>query len=447
VIPRLALFLLLSVLGRGAFAQLTWQSLPLAPNTGALVFDSHRDRLVAIATTSIWEYDGTAWVRAMANLPFNWLSWAVFDEGRQTTTFCADGRIYDWDGTAIVGGTLVPSFVGGVRLVTYHPGLLELVMAVSIPTVQGLALYSWNGQYLTLLPAGVPPPTLNGPNEYGYHSMTCDRVTGSIVLFGRTELPPSGPMVGTVPIMWEWHPLSGWTNLGSSGTFYDEATLWFDEHRAKVMRCNTLPLTQNLQYQSGANIWASMPLQGGSVQMSATRIAGYDALRNRVYAYNGHSSAPGPGFLADVYPAVYDRHQSQPLGCWTMFPTGLWLSQPSSRAWIGGTLSVDLLHFNGLAGPIALLAMGFDDQSFGGNPLPLSLSPVGMTGCVLHVDAQVVIDAVVTAGAANVSIPIPNQPLLVGTEFFQQAFGFVPGANPLNMLPSYSTRGTIGRSH
>lgn len=448
MILRLALFLLCSVIVRGAAAQLTWQSLPLAPNAGVLVFDSSRDRLVSIASASIWEYDGSAWVQTMASLPFNALGWAVFDEARGRATFYADGRIYDWNGTTLTGGTLVPSFIGGVRLFAHHPGLQELVLAVSIPAVQGLGLYSWNGQHLTLLPAGVPPPTFNGPNVYEYHSMTCDRLTGSIVLFGRTELPPSGPPTGIVPITWEWQPTSGWSNLGTSGSLTDFATIWFDAHRAKVMRCNTLPLTQNLLYRSGANTWTPMPLQGGAVQMWAMEIAGYDVLRNRVYAYNVHASAPGPGYLTDVFPAICEVHQGQPQGCWTWLPPEMWLTQPWTRAWIGGTLSLDVRSIIGLPGPIAIVAIGLDDQSYGGNPLPLSLDPLGMTGCVLQVDAQVLVGAAVSGGVANVSLPIPNTTLLVGTEIFLQAFGFVPGAsNPLGMLPSYSIRATVGRSH
>jgi hypothetical protein len=85
--------------------------------------------------------------------------------------------------------------------------------------------------------------------------------------------------------------------------------------------------------------------------------------------------------------------------------------------------------------------------AYGGNPLPLSLGALGMTGCVLQVDPQVIFGAAVSGGVANVSLPIPNSTLLVGTEIFQQGFGFVPVANPLGMLASYSIRATVGRSH
>jgi hypothetical protein len=447
MIPRIALLVLLAICGRSVAAQLAWQSIPLAPHNGVLVFDSYRDRLVSVGVPAIWEYDGTAWVQATGNVPFASLYWAAFDERLGKTAICADGRMYEWNGSAFTGGVQVPAFVTGVQLVTYHPGLLELVMAISVPAVQGLALYSWNGSYLTLLSAGVPPPTLNGSNTYGYHSMACDRTTGSVVLFGRTERTAAGQLVARQPILWEWHLASGWTNLGASGTLVDDATIWFDEHRGRLMRCNTFPLTQNVMYRSGANTWATMPLQGGAVQMWTSRIAGYDEFRNRVYAYNAHSSAPGPGFFEDVFPAFCEAHHGQPPGCWTWNAPELWLTQPWTRAWIGGTMSVDVRSIIGLPGPIAIVAMGLDDQSYGGNPLPLSLGALGMTGCVLQVDAQVLFGAVVSGGVANVSLPIPNSTLLVGTEIFQQAFGFVPVANPLGMLPSYSIRATVGRSH
>jgi hypothetical protein len=166
---------------------------------------------------------------------------------------------------------------------------------------------------------------------------------------------------------------------------------------------------------------------------------GYDPFHNRFYGI----STLGLGYYADVYPAAYEGHGPS---CSTN-PFFMWLTQPSSRAWIGGTLSVDIGDtWSPLPTPFAFLAMGFGDQTFQGVPLPISLASIGMPTCTLNIDAQVTVAVPVSGGVGTSTLPIPMSMGLVGLEFFQQGFAVWPGANPMNLLATNSTRGTIGRS-
>jgi hypothetical protein len=268
--------------------------------------------------------------------------------------------------------------------------------------------------------------------------MTNDRTTGKLVLFGRTEYTGSGFPVATEAITWEWDPVNGWVNLGVSGTLADAATIWFDAHRGKVMRLDTYPGGHSLFMRTATGGWAPFPLQAPSVGLAYG--AGDDPHYNRYYGVG----TLGLGYYADVYPATYEGHG---LSCSTTSPFPFWLTQPSSRAWIGGTLSVDIGDpWSPLPTPFAFLAMGFGDQIFQGVPLPISLASIGMPSCTLNIDAQVTVAVPVTGGVGTWTLPIPMSMGLVGLEFFQQAFAVWPGANPLNLLASQSNRGIVGRS-
>lgn len=426
-------------------AQISWNTVPVPPNQGAMAFDSWRQRLLSIGNGAFYEFDGTSWLLIQPYLGSP--GWLAFDDWRGRTVFTTStwppsgvSLVTEWDGTSWSSGVVLPPSLGNPAHVT-PGGSLGIVLAYTYPTIQGLALYSWNGSFFTLLPAGVPPPTLvGGGNYYRYHSMTFERTTGKVVLFGRSEHAPSGGTVARVPITWEWDATNGWVNLGTSGTLTGDARIWFDQHRGKVMRLDGQSGIPTAYSRTASGGWASFPLQAPSIILSPT-VIGYDSLKNRYYGIGASL-----GYYADVNPAAYEYHASS---CLTFPNVSLDLTLPWTRAWIGGTLSVDIGLNAGspLPTPYAFLAMGFNDQSFGGQPLPLSLASIGMPTCALHVDAQVTLPAsVVPGGVGTVAIPIPFNYSLVGLPYFQQAFAAVPGANPANVLASRSMRGLIGAS-
>ena len=66
-----------------------------------------------------------------------------------------------------------------------------------------------------------------------------------------------------------------------------------------------------------------------------------------------------------------------------------------------------------------------------------------MRGCELAVSLDV--EFPMQRGAeASLSIPIPNDPVLVGGEFFLQAYGPASGANPLGVGATDALAASIG---
>ncbi|MBK8976579.1 MAG: hypothetical protein IPM29_11735 [Planctomycetes bacterium] len=112
---------------------------------------------------------------------------------------------------------------------------------------------------------------------------------------------------------------------------------------------------------------------------------------------------------------------------------------------IGGRfdLRVDTISPSRLAIPFGLI--GFDDQIWRGQLLPVSLTPIGMPGCNVYID--IVVDELLykRGNMAEWSLPVPNDSQLIGVECFFQSFVIEPGANAFGAVVSNAGRATIGR--
>ena len=96
--------------------------------------------------------------------------------------------------------------------------------------------------------------------------------------------------------------------------------------------------------------------------------------------------------------------------------------------------------------PLALVfaALGYSDQAWSGVPLPIDLTPLGFTSCLLRIEPAVLEPLANVAGVANWSIPVPNNAALDGVPFFLQGLVLTPGFNPGGGVTSSSLRGTAG---
>jgi hypothetical protein len=85
-------------------------------------------------------------------------------------------------------------------------------------------------------------------------------------------------------------------------------------------------------------------------------------------------------------------------------------------------------------------------QSWGGLRLPISLASLGAPGCFWN--TNILFTAGLRADSLGwawwPSIPIPNDPALVGAVFYDQALFLDPGANAAGIVVSMSTRWVIG---
>jgi arylsulfatase A-like enzyme len=121
-------------------------------------------------------------------------------------------------------------------------------------------------------------------------------------------------------------------------------------------------------------------------------------------------------------------------------------TQPELRAVTAPVLgSVFRMRVTGLTGAVSATigAIGFDDELWLGNTLPLDLTPLGMTGCTLLVAPT--ITKLLSPGSAVVWLEaLPNDPSLIGLGFYTQAFIILAGANPANVLATRALEVILG---
>jgi hypothetical protein len=109
------------------------------------------------------------------------------------------------------------------------------------------------------------------------------------------------------------------------------------------------------------------------------------------------------------------------------------------RAWLGGTF-----HATTRGVPANALALGV----FGGGAISLPLSqllPIGGAGCTLRATPEIVGVAPVWNGEAQVALPLPSAPSLLGASFVQQTLVLESTAGTLTLLTaSQALQLTIG---
>lgn len=89
-------------------------------------------------------------------------------------------------------------------------------------------------------------------------------------------------------------------------------------------------------------------------------------------------------------------------------------------------------------------AVGFQNTTWNGLPLPFDLSAFGMTGCTLLTDLALTSALTQVALTAAMPITLPNTPAIVGAQLFTQAFPLLAGANPAGILATGAVEAVVG---
>lgn len=170
--------------------------------------------------------------------------------------------------------------------------------------------------------------------------------------------------------------------------------------------------------------------------LGAIVAVGYSRVASKVYASSTElwsELVPTQPIYRSSLPIVDFGVTTVPTASVVLFGTGCGAGQNAGWAANGlpllGTTGFQLQLRAGVASSFALFALG-SSRTFAGQlavQLPYDLQPFGAPGCPLLVDPQTTLLRPTNAtGEAAVTIPIPNVPNLVGSEFAAQ--WFVPDA-------------------
>lgn len=416
-------------------SQIAHVALTTPPLIQPLYHDAARDSLVCWAPfstpTLVWELGPTGWTSMAApnGIPGLFFESVAFDSVRRRFVALnqVDTMTWEFDGTAWTAVTYAPvvprwsTFPHANNYqMTYHETRQRVML------FHGSALYEWDGVAWTQVAAN-GPPSFSGPHSpYVYGPLVYDPRRDSVVLFGGYAVTPTEP-AGT----WEWDGANQWVFYPGFVRYDDAGVLWFDRQRGLMLRSftNYNPTVHWIHYRSDNGVW--QPLQTTPLPVL---VGAYDPNHGRYFSFDNS----GATIWSDTQPAQFTSHQP---ACPAGSTAGLDLAAPWTRGWLGGTLTTSVTTSSAMA----ILTMGFTDQTWSGGTLPLNLTPYGIAGCFLHTSPDAAVFAVGQGGRVSFAVPMPMAQGLLGLPFFQQAFAVDPAANLLGLLPSDSHRGTIGR--
>jgi hypothetical protein len=257
--------------------------------------------------------------------------------------------------------------------------------------------------------------------------MAWDRLRDVLVLFGGTD--------GTTRLddVWEWNG-TDWAQITPAqpnGFAYgpdarDGFVMAYDprSERVVVIGGETDNGCVDDVWSWDGSGWVKHFATSGVMPSARKGAAVYvDAVTNELRLHGGGCGSNYSDELWSFLLPVFARSESIGVGCAGSngVPT---LDLTNGTSPVIGT-TVDFLYSNALNSLLvtaAIVAVGFDQSSYQGIPLPLPLAVIGLPGCTLYHSNDLSVSVGVAAGAAQFtwSLGIPNNATFLGLEVFVQ---------------------------
>jgi Galactose oxidase, central domain len=441
----------------GLWAELQFPTAPSARYGSLLVHDTARDRLVLVGglpggSNETWEHDGAQWVLRTTSGPVGSAIWypgaalaGSYDTARQRLVVLqcdastGNSKTWEWNGTGwqLRTNSSVPPGRSAFAL-AYDSTRSRTVLFGGNSNFTGHLsdTWEWDGTTWTQRGSGGPSPRVG-------HQMTFDSARGRIVLFGGYV---EGQSNQTLADTWEWNGTYWFEYFGiTNPPARRNGAMTFDSHRNVTVlyggRNNFGTLTDTWEWNGTqwTNRLATNPA-------NAYAAMAYDSIRRRTMLFGGWG-ASGQGSNQTFAYAVTNHVASiTPFGAGCLGPNGVpTLSVQSGLPRLGSTLTMQLgnLPTSPLNLPIGWL--GYSNTAWNGVPLPLSLDPLGFTGCTALIAPEQAFAFSNVAGAATWSIWIPFLPAFAGLQFYLQGGVLALGFNPGGIVFTRALAGVVGQ--
>lgn len=416
-------------------AQAQWFAVPSGTQPDAVAspgfaFDAARQQVVLFGGDSVvgvhdrtWTWNGTTWSeRLPASHPgARTMVGMTYDAARQRVVlfggFGASGGVaidnndtWEWDGTTWTQRfpAHAPSPRGGVAM-TYDAARQRIVLfggglgGYMMPTFDDT--WEWDGSdWIQCFPLHRPTAARNGNLAY-------DSQRHVSVLFGGLSTP-----YVKQDATWEWNGVD-WTQR-------------FPAHRPVARYAAGMaydaPRGRMVLFGGGADVglladtwefdgqdWLPQILSVKPSPRDYVALA-YDAARARIVLRGGR--------IADTWeyglPGTLATYETFGTGC----PGGAdapSLTANGDRPILGQPFTITLQDLP--PWQPTLLLFGLSNTNWLGMPLPLDLEPLGAPGCELLVSVEAVRPLFSWLGQRSISWSVPNQPALIGVQFYNQA--------------------------
>ena len=397
---------------------------------GAMVYDEARGVTLLVGTNGCNEtqsWNGSQWtLLGPAPTPSLWLTHLAYDSMRQVVVAVVGNQstgvaTYEWNGTSWAlrdtGG--IPA--RGNFSITYDAARgVTLLFGGNQGGNPGYAdLWQWDGVGWTLIYIGGPTPRWNV-------QLTYDAQRQTVLLFGGYG-QWQGQQSQHLGDTWEWNGSHWAQHFGiASPPARRSAAFAFDSGRGKVVMVGgqtSAGLAQDTWEWDGTmwqQIAAPLPITGSSS-------AAYDSGRGVLTLMSQQHDATWEYFSANPTQASFATYGT---GC--PGPTGIpsLTNVPGSVPVLGSQLQLELSNLPTSPFNLPVGFIGFDAQSWNGQPLPLSLTPLGFTGCQVWLAPLLSEVLVNTGGTASWDITIPVNAFALGAHVYFQAAVLAAGWNP-----------------
>jgi hypothetical protein len=412
-----------------------------SPRAGhVMCFDSARGQVVLFgggANADTWEYNGTNWVhRTPVTAPFGGALAMAFDSARGVAVLVTgSGGTWEWN---------------GIDWVQRATGLNPVTGQIAFDSVRGRTVLLGRG-----VSQALPAITWewDGTSWQSFTTATGPYFTGQLttMTFDGQSCAVHEPFLGAPTglgwEMWRWDGAAWTVSACTSTPYLSGAKLCYAGPIGTVLyggTANGSPVVGTYLYSGD---FATTPTFASPGPRSGHAMA-YDSARQRLVLFGGywlHPTLSVQQLRNDTWelalPAVTATATTYGQGCGT---PPLQLTPQSGSRPVQGTAFVAEVT-NGFPG-LSAVAWGFSNQLiFSAAPLPLAADSWGLQGCQLWTSTDSLGDLCAdVGGVGQYALNVPNDPLLVGAEFYLQAYSFRPGQNALEIVLSNGMQISIG---
>ena len=415
-----------------------------------MVFDTQLGRAILYdGGAVVWNWDGSQWqsVQPAVSPPLRGAFGLAYDSQRNRAVLFGGwasgpgflGDTWEWDGTSWAQRNSTPSPSPRQQLTLVYDSRRGRVVGYGGgDATSNYLTETWEWDGTTWLHAG-PGPAYGGlTNPFlNWVGMGFDERRGRTVLL--LGIAPSGSTQ-----TWEWdgttwlqrQPAHAPSNRGCS-------PLAFDRSRGRLVLKGGAYSGDDTWEWDGTDWIQRNPVALPTLRFFCHAMTG-DATRGRVVAFTNGFSQSGTQYYdvweyGPVYPAQYLPFGA---GCAGSAGVPTLAPAPGELPWLGDTLTLRVTRVPTTT--LALLFLGSSRTSFGGYPLPIDLTALGMPGCSLYTRGTVLLQATSQNGVASFTTPLPAATDLLGAPFFAQALVADPQANAAGLAATNALDARIG---
>jgi len=383
----------------------------------------------------LWKFDGTTWTQmtadgAVGSPPARFQAGVTWDFARNRLVVFGGfdaagaelGDTWEWDPGTNTWANVTPA--GASPSARRFTAMAYDFAANTVLLFGGLDAtgthlndtWSFDGSAWTQLSPAGPQPSVRRQ-----HHLVSRPDFGDILLFGGQDATLPSPAKWRTDT-WQWVG-GAWVQIPTTNTpdaqVANDAA--YDQIRKRVVLTGGngtggSPVGTTSEFDSATNDWISRPIDPGIFKTSRY-FAAYIPTVGKTFKVSGQAlnAATPPQNTYEYQTDFVASYGFSQAGC-----PGL-LGVPSlavdQAPWLGTTMTLSVSNVS--PQELVLFILGFSDTTWNGRPLPLDMTSFGAAGCNLYTDPDTTFFGL--GPAATYPLALPNNPIFLGTTFFNQA--------------------------